>query len=75
MAARVSFKAVLMCCGMNEAAADQIQAHGIGDADDLSLLNWKDISDTLKQIRRPPATPFDAGGNPHAAVVIPATAE
>ena len=75
MAARVSFKAALMRCGMNEAAADQVQAHGIGDADDLYLLNWKDISDTLKQIRSPPATPFDKGGNPRAPVVIPATVE
>ena len=75
MATAVAFKAALLRCGINEAAADLIQEHGIGDADDLSLLNWKDISDTLKQIRKPPATPFNAEGRPRPAVVIPATAE
>ena len=75
MATRVAFKAALIRCGINEAAADLIQQHGIGDAEDLSLLNWKDISETLKQIRKPPPTPFDEQGRQRPPVVIPATAE
>ena len=75
IATTVAFKAALVRCRINEAAANLIQEHGTGDVDDLSLLNWKDILDTLKQIRKPPAIPFNAEGRPRPAVVIPATAE
>ena len=75
MASRIAFKAALQCCGMNGAAAHLIKQYGITDADDLSLLSWKDISDTLKLIRKLPRQPFNEEEQPRPQVVIPATVE